>query len=45
MDFLKISKGMQGVWVTDLAQSSAGLLANERRILINCIDNLLQALS
>lgn len=45
MDFLKISEGMEEVWVTDSAQSFTGFLANERRIIINCLDNLLLALA
>lgn len=43
MDFFKISEGMEEVWVTDSAQSFTVFLANERRIVINCLDNLLLA--
>lgn len=43
--FFKISEGMEEVWETDSAQSFTGFLANERRIIINCLDNLLLALA
>lgn len=45
MDFFKISERVEEGWVTDSAQSFTDFLANERRIIINCLDNLLLALT
>lgn len=45
MDFFMISEGIQEVRVTDSAQSFTVFLANEGRIIINCLDNLLLAVA
>lgn len=44
--FFKIFEGVEEGWVADSAQSFTGVfLANERKIKINCLDNLLLALA
>lgn len=45
MDFFKISERVKEGWVTDSAQSFTVSLENKRRIVINCLDNLLLALT